>query len=51
MHLLQDGVPLNEIQKILGHKNISTTQVYAVMSLEQAQKAVKKIDEQNSWLE
>ncbi len=50
MHLLEDSVPLNEIQKILGHKNINTTQIYAVMSIEQAQKTVQKLDQQNTWL-
>ena len=51
MHLLEDGVPLNEIQKILGHKNIGTTQIYAVMSIEQAQKTVNAIDAACRWLE
>lgn len=50
MHLLEDGVPLNEIQKILGHKNINTTQIYAVMSIDQVQKTVQKLDQQNTWL-
>lgn len=51
MHLLQDGVPLDIIQKILGHRNIGTTQIYAVMSIEQAQKSINDIDALNKWLD
>ncbi|OQY21665.1 MAG: hypothetical protein B6I34_06960 [Anaerolineaceae bacterium 4572_32.1] len=31
-HKLQEGVSLNEIQKLLGHANISTTQIYIQFS-------------------
>ena len=51
MHMLEDGVPLNEIQKVLGHKSIGTTQIYAVMSLEQARRSVNEFDKNNKWLE
>lgn len=51
MHLLQDGVPLDIIQKILGHRNIGTTQIYAAMSIEQAQQSVNEIDALNKWLD
>ena len=27
-HLLESGMPLNEIQKFLGHEKIDTTQIY-----------------------
>jgi len=44
MHLLQDGMPMEVIQKLLGHANISTTQIYARLSLEEVQKDIDRID-------
>ena len=40
-----------EIQKILGHSSIASTQIYANMSLDQAQASVERFDNQNKWLE
>lgn len=51
MHLLEDGVSIYEIQKILGHSSIASTQIYAKMSLDQAQASVERFDNQNKWLE
>jgi integrase/recombinase XerD len=31
-HTLRDGADLHEIQKLLGHANISTTQIYAQLA-------------------
>lgn len=50
-HLLEDNVPLYEISRILGHKNVSTTQIYSVMSINQAQSKVMEIDKVNTFLD
>ncbi len=42
MDLLQDGYKLEEIQLVLGHENISTTQMYAHSNIQSVQ---GKIDE------
>ena len=42
MHLLQDGYKLEEIQLVMGHENISTTQAYAHSNIQSVQ---GKIDE------
>ena len=46
-----DVVSIYEIQKILGHSSIASTQIYAKMSLDQAQASVERFDNQNKWLE
>lgn len=43
MLLLDNGLPLDEIQKVLGHKNISTTQIYARTSMKRVKKNVNSI--------
>lgn len=43
MVLLDNGLPLDEIQKVLGHKNISTTQIYARTSMRRVKKNVDNI--------
>lgn len=45
MALLKAGVPLETIQKVLGHENISTTQIYAHNTLDDVQSAVDHVDE------
>ena len=43
MILLQKDMPLNLIQKVLGHNNISTTQIYAHNSMEDVEKFLEDI--------
>lgn len=38
MLLLDNGMPLDEIQKVLGHENIGTTQIYARTSMKRVKK-------------
>ena len=41
--LVQDGVSLYEVQKLLGHSNISVTQVYAHLQPERLHSTVNRI--------
>jgi site-specific recombinase XerD len=41
--LVQDGVSLYEVQKLLGHSNIAVTQVYSHLQPEQLHNTVNKI--------
>lgn len=43
MLLLDNDLPLNEIQKVLGHENISTTQIYARTSMKRVKSNVDSI--------
>lgn len=43
INLLRKGVPLNIIQIVLGHENISTTQIYAHNNINDAQKIIDAI--------
>lgn len=38
--LFQNGVPVNVIQEVLGHENLSTTEIYTHISNDQLEKAV-----------
>lgn len=40
-HLYQDGVPLEQIARILGHSSLQTTQIYAQMSIEQMKEIIE----------
>lgn len=42
MHYLRMGMPLNLIQKILGHNSIATTQIYAHDSIDDVQEYLEK---------
>lgn len=44
MHLLQDGVKLETIQRLLGHESIATTQIYARMNMDAVQNEIAEID-------
>lgn len=44
MHLLQDGVKLETIQRLLGHESIATTQIYAHMNFNNVQSEIDNID-------
>ena len=42
-HLVQAGVPLYTVQKLLGHSSIKTTEIYAHLAPENLQDAVNKL--------
>lgn len=42
--MINQGVPLDSVQHILGHSDISTTQIYAVKSIKQIQKEIKNVN-------
>ena len=42
--LLNNGVPIEVVSKILGHKSIQTTQVYARVKRETVKEAMKVFD-------
>lgn len=44
MHLLEDGVPLETIQVVLGHESITTTQVYAHTTVQRVQSMIDQLD-------
>lgn len=41
--LYNQGIPLDYIQKLLGHENIKTTQIYAKLTTEQLEKALQQV--------
>lgn len=47
-HLLNNGASLRDVQEILGHKNIGTTQIYTEVSLKRKQNVFEKYNARNS---
>ncbi len=43
-HLLEDGVDVRKIQKLLGHSNLQTTQIYTQVSSEEITKIKSPLD-------
>lgn len=43
MLLLDNGLPLDEIQRVLGYKSVSTTQIYARTSMQKVKRNVNNI--------
>ncbi|KST43985.1 tyrosine-type recombinase/integrase [Enterococcus durans] len=43
--LREAGVPLEDIKELLGHKDISTTQIYAQVSTEVIERASNKFND------
>lgn len=40
-HLYQDGIPLEQISRMLGHSQVETTKIYANMSIEQMREIIE----------
>ncbi len=47
-HLLDSGLPLEQVSRLLRHKHLSSTMVYLRISIKGLQKAINRIDEADS---
>jgi len=43
-HLLENGVDIRKIQKLLGHSNLQTTEIYTQVSSEEIKKIKSPLD-------
>ena len=43
-HLLENGVDIRKIQKLLGHSNLQTTQIYTQVSSDEIKKIKSPLD-------
>jgi integrase len=47
-YLVQNGVSIYEVQQLLGHASVQTTQIYAHIRMDNLQKAVSTLDKNKS---
>lgn len=51
MHMLEAGIPLVYIRDILGHENVTTTEIYAKVNVETKRKALENVYKNNNSFE
>ena len=50
LHLIQNGADLKAVQEMLGHSDVSTTQIYLEMSNSKIRTFMKKHTQEPNWL-